>query len=492
MNNALQLLTIAMVLGLTYVFFRAFGKQRERLLISSADKAAWDEELKGSLGSWITLTNIVGTITSFAASLFFLGATRLFGWWSLVCIVTIFLSAWVTNWFTARIMALPSVKHRFATNDQSAGVIATLFWTNDARGKRLSRLVKYVSMFCIASVIWLEFNLMTEFAGMLFNVTAWQVKTVIMFGSVLSVIYFTLKYGVRGFVFTDLLHSPLILVGAVGLFVGATILYTRQVSHPFSGLGALGAPILGWQQCLMFACHVVFINFLQILTTEPHWMRMWLFGGQVPKLQVKSMGVTAILWLVMLFHGFLAFALTQKVGDGAIVESIQKMSAITPLFLMFFWLAAVGALFSTADSQSYSFLLVWQFDASTGKLRDKLMANIRPFRYGVGVAALFAAFYALFIVLGVNTTKIIFAIMPTCVNLAIPFILLAFGRIPSAWVVLSSLVIYIPTVIISLVRPPTEFYWSLGGVFIPVAVALIMMWFCPKTGTQEDAYAKVY
>lgn len=242
MNTALQLLTIAAVLGLTYVFFRAFGPQREKLLISREDKEAWDDELKGTLGSGITVTNIVGTITSFAASLFFLGATRLFGWWSLVCIVTIFLSAYVTNWFTDRIMALPSVKHRFATNDQSSGVIATLFWTNDDRGKRLSRVVKYVSMFCIAAVIWLEFNLMTEFAGMLFHVTTWQVKTGIMFFSVLSVIYFTLKYGVRGFVFADLLHSPLILIGAVGLFVGATLLYARQVSQPFSGIGALGVP----------------------------------------------------------------------------------------------------------------------------------------------------------------------------------------------------------------------------------------------------------
>lgn len=240
----------------------------------------------------------------------------------------------------------------------------------------------------------------------------------------------------------------------------------------------------------MFACHVAVINFLQILSTEPHWMRMWLLRDKVPRLQVKSMGVTAFLWLVMLFHGFMAFALTQKVGDGSIAETVQKMSAITPLFLMLFWLAAIGALFSTADSQSYSFLLVWQFDAASGKLREKLMTNIRPFIYGVGVAGVFAAFYAMFIALEINTTKIIFAIMPTCVNLAIPFILLAFGRIPSAWVVLTSLAFYIPTVIISLVRPPTEFYWSLGGVFIPVFVALITMRICPETGTKEDAYAK--
>ena len=345
-------------------------------------------------------------------------------------------------------------------------------------------------MFCIASVIWLEFNLMTEFAGLLFHVDTWPVKTGIMFVSVLSVVYFTLKYGVRGFVFADLLHSPFILIGAVGLFVGAALLYARQVNQPFSGIGALGVPLLGWQQCLMFAFHVSVINSLQILSTEPHWMRMWLFRDKVRPLQAKAMGVTACLWLVMLFHGLLAYAITGQAGDGAVAESVQKMSAITPLFLMLFWLAAVGALFSTADSQTYSFLLVWQFDATSGKLREKLMANIHPIIHGAVVAGVFAGFYALFIALGINTTKIIFAIMPTCVNLAIPFILLAFGRIPSAWVVLTSLVFYVPTVIISLVRPPTEFYWSLGGVFIPVVVALITMWFCPKTGTQEDAYAK--
>ena len=478
------------MLGLTYIFFRAFGPQREKLLISRAEKEAWDTEIKGTLGNWITLTNIVGTITSFAASLFFLGATKYFGWWSLICILSIFLSAFVTNWFTTRIMALPSVKQRFAKNEQASGVIATLFWTNDSRGERLSRLVKYVSLFCIASVIWLEFSLMTQFAGMMFKVTSWEVKTGIMFVSVLSVVYFTLKYGVRGFVFADLLHSPLILIGAAGLFTGAALLYARQVSQPLIGLGALGDRILSLPQCIMFAFHVIVINFLQILSTEPHWMRMWLLGGKVEKLQVKSMGVTALLWLVMLFHGFLAYAITKQAGDAAIVETVQKMSSITPLFLMLFWLAAIGALFSTADSQSYSFLLVWQFDAKTGKLRERLMTNIRPLIHGVLVALIFAGLYSTFVALGIDTTKIIFAIMPTCVNLAIPFILLAFGRIPSAWVVLTSLAFYVPTVIISLVRPPTEFYWSLGGVFIPIIVAFISIGFCPKIGNQGDTYAK--
>ena|SRR5436190_5449603 len=478
MSVAIQLITILSVLGLTYVFFRAFGPQREKLLVSHAEKLAWDQQLKGKLGGWVTVSSIVGTITSFASTLFFLGATKFFGWWSMACTITIFLGAYVTNWFTERIISLPHLKKIFASNEQSAGVIATLFWSDDKDGKKLSLVVKYLSMFCIAAVIWLEFDLMTQFASYLLGVEGKAMRVGIIFISALSVVYFTLKYGIRGFVFADLLHSPLIVIGAIGLLIGAVLLYSKLNAQAAGTFWSLGSPMLSWQHCVMFACHVTVINFLQILTTEPHWMRMWVLKDKVIPLQAKSMGVTAVLWLVMLFHGFLAFVLTQKVGDAAIVQSVNMMSIVNPIFLVLFWLAAIGALFSTADSQTYSFLLVQQFNVTTGRLKERVLANMRPGVMALIVAGGFASVYAL--LMDLPTTKVIFAIMPTCINLAPPFILLALRRKPSAKVVFWSLAFYIPVCLISLFRPPTEFYWSLGGLFIPLIVTLFAIPTCPK------------
>ena len=111
MSEIIQVLAIIGMFFLSYVGLRAFGKPTTKLLFEAEEKRQWNTLLKSDFGSWLTGTNIVGTLTSFATVLvFFLGNAKVFGLWILVCSVSIWLGGYFTNFFTGKISSLSRVK----------------------------------------------------------------------------------------------------------------------------------------------------------------------------------------------------------------------------------------------------------------------------------------------------------------------------------------------------------------------------------------------
>jgi hypothetical protein len=129
----LQLLTVAAIIAGTFLIFKSLGPQPGNLLYTKAEKEKWDAEIGAGMATWFTRTNIVGTLTSLAtAYLFFIGSSKLFGWWIFLCGVSMFIGAYVTNYFTVKIWRSAHVQNLLKQNDQTGGVIASLFWRQSA------------------------------------------------------------------------------------------------------------------------------------------------------------------------------------------------------------------------------------------------------------------------------------------------------------------------------------------------------------------------
>src|SRR3712207_4154190 len=107
-----------------------------------------------------------------------------------------------------------------------------------------------------------------------------------------AVFYFTLRFGLRGFVFADAFHSPLIVVGTLALLVGAILLLVRSESD-IPAMGTLVTPLLPKRDLWLFLAHVSVLNGFLVLLTEPHWLRLWIFRRTIVELQPVSTGATA-------------------------------------------------------------------------------------------------------------------------------------------------------------------------------------------------------
>ncbi|MEO7767898.1 MAG: hypothetical protein ABIS01_10740, partial [Ferruginibacter sp.] len=133
----------------------------------------------------------------------------------------------------------------------------------------------------------------------------------------------------------------------------------------------------------------------QIICTEPHWFRLWLFKKTEITSQTKGVVSTGLIWIFFLFIGFSTFAITGEIGENAIGILLNKFISSNPYFIFFFWIAATGALFSTVDTQLYSILLVSRFKTSNGTLPVTSKRFGNPFILAVFATAIFALLYFL-------------------------------------------------------------------------------------------------
>jgi hypothetical protein len=473
--------TIVCVVAVTYLFFRAFGPRGKYLFLSRKQKDEWDQGLAGSLGTWVTITNIFGTITSFATVIFLMGSVKLFGFFSLSTGITIMIGAAVTNFFTRRLLSDAHIAERLKTSDQTVGVIAMLLWSDSAAGRTLSRVTKWVSLVAIASIVWLEFTIFSDFTSSALGIgsNAFAYRSLTVFATAFVVVFFVLYYGIRGFTFADFLHGPLISVAAVVLFIGVAIAYSGP-NAPWNDMSSFVAPVLSYWQGAVFAAHVLVLNCLQVLCTEPHWMRVWLLGDRETTKQVPAMASTAVFWLLMLAIGLTAAAASGKIGEEAIAALLGELATRSIVFVSVFWVAVTAALFSTADTQAYCFLLVWKFDPRSGSLTNIASQSFRPALLAVGAAALCSVAYFIVRSSALPVEKIIFVVIPSVVTLAPPIILKALGRIPLPFVLWISLIGYIAVATYGFIRPDTEFYATLSAVFVPLFVTVVLFWFCPR------------
>ena len=477
MTIVLQVITIAGMLALTYFVFTAFGKPKTHLLFTKEEKVEWDELINKNAGSWFTSTNIVGTLTSLATVyVFFIGSSKLFGAWIFLCSLTIWIGAYITNFFTKRICADHYVAARLHSPDQTGGIIACLFWRpDDKSAQRTSLIIKWISLLNIASIIWLDFALFADISSQLIGQSSMVVKVALLSGTCLAVVFFTLHYGLRGFVFADFFQAPLVFIGSL-IVLGGVIFLAFSIGSFKLLIIDLPTPILSLKDCALFAVQVISLNLLLVLVTEPHWLRVWIFRAKETRLQASSTFATGILWGLLALIGLFAFPLSgKKIGEAAIISLLQQMSATSTIFIVAFWVGGIAALFSSADSQIYSFLLVKEFQLSTGKLQEVLMSGIKPVRLSVLTTIIFVCIYVFVRSFNVPFEKMIFVVLPVCLNVFPAFVLAVLGEKQQPHFILASLALYIGCSILGFLQPSNEFFWTLLAPFCPVLVSAYIL-----------------
>jgi hypothetical protein len=286
--------------------------------------------------------------------------------------------------------------------------------------------------------------------------------------------YFTLRYGLRGFVFADLFQTPIVGLGSLILFGGTILLAARSpiLKHP----GTLFHPILAVGDCALFAAHVIFLNLFFVVLTEPHWLRLWIFRQRETQLQAKSVGATGTLWILLMVIGLFASSISgDQVGEPAVIGLLTRLSQISPIFLVAFWLAGTASLFSSADAQIYSFLVVREFNCSSGKLGTGLLSNRNPLKISLYASITFTMVYWIVRLLNMPFEKIIFLIMPLSLNVFPALLLLAIRRNPRAVYTFTSVGLYGMSSVIGLMQPASSFFWTLLAALMPMLVGVVAL-----------------
>jgi hypothetical protein len=480
-----QIITIALMILTTYLFYRSLGGRRQTLLYTKEDKEEWDNTIGNKLGDWFTLTNIVGTLTSIGtAYVFLIGSSKLFGYWTFICALTIWVGAFLTRAMTTRILGKSYVASLMQTKDQVAGVLASLFWRpEDSHAQSVARLVKYVSLANLAAVIWLDFSLFSDISTKILGFSSKWVGASLVFLTVLFIFHFTISYGLRGFVFADLFQSPAIVLASFVILCGCIWAGTQTTNITPS---ILTAPIVPLSTCIVFAIHATCLNMIQVVVTEPHWLRVWMFREKTISLQNVSLAATALLWVLLITTGFFVFLLSSgKIGEEGIATALTVLTQWSPIFSVAFWVAGVGALFASADTLIYCFLLVGSFDHQTGKLKTRFMSDFNPIAYSFLAGICFTVVYLLVKFLQLAFEKVLFILVPFCLNLFPAFILLVFGKSIRTRYIYSSMVGYVICAIIGFTKPEQELIWTLAASFIPVVVAIVALGLEKKIVTPE-------
>jgi hypothetical protein len=354
-------------------------------------------------------------------------------------------------------------------------VIATLFWS-DTPGvsQNAARLVRFISLLNIFAIIWLEFSLLADVGGALLGLETVSGKTAILVLCSFTVIFFTLKYGLRGFVFADIFQTPLILLGIALLLGGSVWLGIRDGVENMSVVNFI-RPQLGMEACLCFVFNVICLNIFQVATTETHWLRAWIFQEKETNLQVRGTAAIAVMWALLIVIGFFAFRFTGKTGEPSIIDFLGKLGGLSPVFLMAFWIGGLGALFTTADCHIYEFLMVKSFNAAKGTFDDVPFQKIKPWLYTPIATVLLAGAYFLIRETNIRFDKLIFAIAPLCLTLLPGFSILIFQLKHAALVIAFSFACYVGCSFIGLyVLPDGNYVMTLLAPGVPVALSVII------------------
>lgn len=479
MDFVYQALSVGLVFGLTYLFFTLIGRRSDQLLLTRDKGLEWRQFVTGKFGSVLTIANLFSTVTSLATVyLFFIGSSKLFGYWAFACCVSIVLGGVVTNYFTNRIRLLPRPKVVLASPSQSGAVVASLFWNEDAASKAVSVLVRRVSLLAIAGVIWLEFALFGDITARVMGGGTFYAAVVVWIAC-FFVVAFTLQFGLRGFVMADLLHSGIIVIGVLMFLLGTLFLYTQS---PTLSVSSVLAPIIDTKSLLLFVVHVFIANALLGMMSESHWLRMWVFENKEVQQQVPAQMGTGVVWAALIVVGLIGSSITGKVDTENVGLLLSSLKEVSPVFVMAFWLGGTAALFSTADSQIYGFRLVFSFDTNKGEIPGGSVSVKHPLAVSIGAATLAAAVY-----LGVRTfaipfDKIVFVLLPLTLNLLPAFLQLAFGRRVTAMPILISLGGYLSLATAGFFMPEAQLAYSLAAAIVPVIVGATCMVFQKREG----------
>jgi hypothetical protein len=267
----------------------------------------------------------------------------------------------------------------------------------------------------------------------------------------------------------------MILLAALAILGGCFALwYSGKVTLP--PVSDIATPALPIGICVLFVLHNICLNGLLLLTTEAHWLRIWIFRQREIQYLPSSSLWTGAVWAVLIALGFMAFyASDQAIGVKGVAGLLTKLNDLSIVFSAIFWIGGISALFSTADETLYSLLVVSAFNTESGKLNDRLMANIQPYLMSAVVAAFFAGGYALIEVFQLPVEKLLFIVFPLSLNV-FPAFVRAFRGLPQRpWYIILSLLLYSMCAALGLKQPESQFAWTLAAALAPILVGIIAM-----------------
>jgi Na+/proline symporter len=478
MSPVAQVIAMLAMVALSYLSLTAFGPRRPTLGFTSEEKKSWDRLVRSRVGTYFTITAAVGVFVGLANPfIFFVGASKAFGLAIFICCITIAASAPFTNWVTKKLTSEARIAVLLAHPEQTGAVVASLFWTPDNSGRvPVARIVKWFSLVNIAALTWLEFTVFGEIARRLLGLTSHSAAVVAMATACAIVVFFTLQYGIRGFVFIDAVQSPVMLLGIIVLLAGSLFLVIsgNHVTNAGDFIRMIAAPGAGPFAALVFVVHVIVLNVFQVALTEPHWLRMWSFRDKEISKQQTSVTAAAVVWLLLIAMGFCVFIVTGRMGDEAFPELLRKLDSVSPAFVTLFWLAAVSAMFSTADAQVYSFVLVSSFDYKKGSLSPFTVTRSFALKRALVTAVVLGTVYYLTLHFSLPVTKVLFVCIPFSLNLLPAFLAKALDRRPSTALLLLSAVLYCAVALWGLSQPSDKFDGTLMAAFVPALISTLV------------------
>ena len=147
---------------------------------------------------------------------------------------------------------------------------------------------------------------------------------ILIFVCSFAVIYFTIRYGLRGFVFADLFQCPLMAIASLSLLIATMVVvgarvyeYTNDQNLISALFAQFSAPKVTWVEGGVFALSCLFFNSFFVVVTQPHWLRVWMFGEKEIRLQVRSLSMTCVVWLLLILLGGLAAVMLSDTATGA-------------------------------------------------------------------------------------------------------------------------------------------------------------------------------
>jgi hypothetical protein len=467
-NAMIELASIATVVVLTYLVLQILGPRPEQILLSAAERIQYAKNIVGRFGAFVYIANVVGGITSLATVyVFFIGTSQLFGYFVFICILSMFLSGYVTAKLTSALLARPTFKKRLDVNTPTAAAVTSLFWSEE--DATVSRLIKLLTQTSLLAILWLEFATLTKLSVGLFGMQSLAAQAVVMFAAVLFMFDFIVRNGLRGFLFADLLEFPLILLGICGLVTG--IAFLAEGSPNLSANLLLAPPKFPVWWCIIFVIATLFLNSFLILTSEAHWLRVWTMRDQVENNTPASTGTTAIVWLFLVIVGLIVPILTSKVGLDGVVEIVKKLGESSVFFSAAFWIAAIAAMFSATDAQIYSFLVVSSFDTKSGNLNQAPKFVASPLLSSAFVALCFAAVYAIVEESKYPFEPIVFFVFPMFLCSVPAFVQMICNERVSAIPIAISIALYLLCGLGMMLFPAYNFPLSLAAPLMPALVS---------------------
>ena len=124
--------------------------------------------------------------------MFFIGNTLQFGWWIVFPILTIWGGGFITKYFTRTLVSRRHIAKRFAA------VLLTLVLDGTNESIRSASIVRVVALTNILAILWLEFSAFADVSSKLIISESILWGAMFLYGCAFAVLYFTLRFGLRG------------------------------------------------------------------------------------------------------------------------------------------------------------------------------------------------------------------------------------------------------------------------------------------------------